>query len=434
MIRILVALFILSAGLVQAEVKIKTLTSPGGIAAWLVDEPTIPFTALEIMFSGGAALDPADKRGAAYLMMGLLEEGSGTMNAQAFAAAQDALAASFSFNVYDDTVVISIRFLTENRAESLALLKVALTQPRFDSEAIERVRTQVLSILASNAQDPNSVASSTWAQIAFGDHAYGTPREGTQSSIAAITRDDIIAVRQMLFVRDNLFVSAVGDISEGELGPLLDDLLGDLPAGLGLKTAPVEFATKGGLTVVNLPTPQSVALFGHAGIDRDDPDFFAAYVLNTILGGRGVESRLSTEVREKRGLTYGVSSFLVGKEEANMLMGQVASANDRIGSAIEVIRNEWIKMAQHGVSQTELIDAQTYLTGAYPLRFDGNAKIANILVGMQRQGLSTDYINTRNDQINAVTLTQINRVAAELLQPEALHFVVVGQPKGLNEE
>ena len=434
MIRILVALFILSAGLVQAEVKIKTLTSPGGIAAWLVDEPTIPFTALEIMFSGGAALDPADKRGAAYLMMGLLEEGSGTMNAQAFAAAQEALAASFSFNVYDDTVVISIRFLTENREESLALLKMALTQPRFDSEAIERVRTQVLSVLASNAQDPDFVASSTWAQIAFGDHAYGTPREGTQSSIAAITRDDIIAVRQMLFVRDNLFVSAVGDISEGELGSLLDDLLGDLPAGLGLKTAPVEFATKGGLTVVNLPTPQSVALFGHAGIDRDDPDFFAAYVLNTILGGRGVESRLSTEVREKRGLTYGVSSFLVGKEEANMLMGQVASANDRIGSAIEVIRNEWIKMAQHGVSQTELIDAQTYLTGAYPLRFDGNAKIANILVGMQRQGLSTDYINTRNDQINAVTLTQINRVAAELLQPEALHFVVVGQPKGLNEE
>ena len=191
---------------------------------------------------------------------------------------------------------------------------------------------------------------------------------------------------------------------------------------------------KGGLTVVDLPTPQSVALFGHAGIDRDHSDFFAAYVLNTILGGRGVESRLSAEVREKRGLTYGVSSFLVGKEEANMLMGQVASANDRIGEAIEVIRNEWVKMARDGVSQSELNDAQTYLTGAYPLRFDGNAKIANILVGMQRQGLSTDYINTRNDEINAVTLAKINRVAAELLQPDALHFVVVGQPKGLNEE
>ena len=434
MIRILIVLVFLWSGSAQAEVKIKTLTSLGGISAWLVEEPTIPFTALEIMFSGGAALDLADKRGAAYLMMGLLEEGSGDLDAQAFAAEQEALAASFSFDVYDDTVSISVRFLTENRTESLALLKTALTQPRFDPEAIERVRAQVLSIVASDAKDPETVAGATWSQLAFGTHAYGTSRKGTSSSIAALTRDDIVAAHKMLLVRDTLFVSAVGDISEAELAPLLDNLLGDLPAGVGLKTAPVDFAIKGGLTVVDLPTPQSVALFGHSGIDRDHADFFAAYVLNTILGGRGVQSRLSAEVREKRGLTYGVSSFLVGKEEANMLMGQVASANDRIGEAIEVIRNEWAKMARDGVSQSELSDAQTYLTGAYPLRFDGNAKIANILVGMQRQGLSTEYINTRNDQINAVTLVEINRVAAQLLQPEDMHFVVVGQPKGLNEE
>ena len=434
MIRILSTFVILWAGAAQAEVQIKTPTSPGGIAAWVVEEPSIPFTALEIMFSGGAALDPRDKRGAAYLMTGLLEEGSGDMDAQAFAAAQEALAASFGFDVYDDTVTISVRFLTENRAESLALLKTVLTQPRFDPEAIERVRTQVLSILASDAQDPDSVAGATWSQLAFGQHAYGTSREGTAASVAALTREDIIAAHQRLFTRDSLSVSAVGDISAAELGPMLDDLLGQLPAGEGLKTAAVEFATEGGLTVVDMPTPQSVALFGHVGIDRDHPDFFAAFVLNTILGGRGVESRLSAEVREKRGLTYGVSTFLVGKEEANMLMGQVASANDRIGEAIAVIRDEWTKMARDGVTQAELNDAQTYLTGAYPLRFDGNAKIANILVGMQRQGLSTDYINTRNEKINAVTLGEINRVAAELLQPEALHFIVVGQPKGLNEE
>ena len=434
MIRILAVLAILWTGSVQAEVKIKTLISPGGIAAWVVEEPSIPFTALEIMFSGGAALDPADKRGAAYLMTGLLEEGSGDMDAQAFAAAQEALAASFGFDVYDDTLTISVRFLTENRLETLALLKNVLTQPRFDPEAIERVRKQVLSILTSDAQDPDSVAGATWSQLAFGEHSYGKPREGTEASIVALTREDIIAAHQRLFVRDALSVSAVGDISAVDLGPMLDELLGDLPAGEGLKTTAVDFAIEGGLTIVDMPTPQSVALFGHAGIDRDHPDFFAAYVLNTILGGRGVESRLSAEVREKRGLTYGVSTFLVGKEEANMLMGQVASANDRIGEAIAVIRHEWIKMARDGVTEAELIDAQTYLTGAYPLRFDGNAKIANILVGMQRQGLSTNYINTRNDRINAVTLSEINRLATELLKPEALHFVVVGQPKGLNEE
>jgi len=434
MIRILAVLAILWTGSVQAEVKIKTLISAGGIVAWVVEEPSIPFTALEIMFSGGAALDPVDQRGAAYLMTGLLEEGSGDMGAQAFAAAQQALATSFDFDVYDDTLTISVRFLTENRLEALALLKNAIIQPRFDPEAIERVRKQVLSILASDAQDPDSVAGATWAQLAFGEHSYGQPREGTEASITALTREDIIAAHQRLFVRDALSVSAVGDISAAELGPMLDELLGDLPTGEGLKAAAVDFAIEGGLTIVDMPNPQSVALFGHAGIDRDHPDFFAAYILNTILGGRGVESRLSTEVREKRGLTYGVSTFLVGKDEANMLMGQVASANDRIGEAIEVIRYEWIKMARDGVTEAELTEAQTYLTGAYPLRFDGNAKIANILVGMQRQGLSTNYINTRNDRINAVTLSEINRLAAELLKPEALHFVVVGQPKDLKEE
>jgi zinc protease len=172
-------------------------------------------------------------------------------------------------------------------------------------------------------------------------------------------------------------------------------------------------------------------LFGHAGIEREDPDFFAAYILNEILGGRGFEARLMTEVREKRGLTYGVSSFLVGKDYTSVYMGQVASANDRIAEAIEVIRTEWQRMADAGVTDAELLDAQTYLTGAYPLRFDGNASIAGILVGMQADDLPIDYINTRNDRVRAVTVDDIARVASRLLDPDMLTFVVVGQPQGL---
>ncbi len=188
----------------------------------------------------------------------------------------------------------------------------------------------------------------------------------------------------------------------------------------------------GGTTVIDFATPQSVALFGHAGIERDDEDFFAAYILNEILGGSGLESRLMREVREKRGLTYGVYSYLVPKDLSEVYLGSVASANDRIAEAIEVIRDEWTKLAAEGVTQEELDAAKTYLTGAYPLRFDGNAEIAGILVGMQSVGLPTDYVANRNDFIEAVTLEDINRVAGELLDPEGLHFVVVGQPAGLD--
>jgi len=172
-------------------------------------------------------------------------------------------------------------------------------------------------------------------------------------------------------------------------------------------------------------------LFGHAGITRDDPDFFAAFILNRILGGGGFESRLMTEVREKRGLTYGVYSYLVPRDHAALYLGSVASSNDRVAEAIEVIRDEWAKMAAEGVTEAELEAAKTYLTGAYPLRFDGNGPIASIMVGMQMEDLPIDYIATRNDNINAVTLEDIKRVAARILDADALHFVVVGQPEGL---
>jgi zinc protease len=434
MMRIFALGALLWAGTVQADVAVKSITSPGGLSAWVLEEPAIPFTTLNLMFSGGAALDPPDKRGAAFLMTGLLEEGAGDLDSQAFAAEIEALSASFSFDVSDDTLSVSVRFLTENRTETLALLKAALTQPRFDPDAIETVRQQVLSILASNAQDPTDIAQRVWAEQAFGDHAYGTDYQGTESSVAALTRADFLAAHQNLLVRDAISVSAVGDITAEDLGPILDDLLGDLPAGSALETAPLQLDIPTGLTVVDMPTPQSVAIFGHAGIDRNHPDFFAAFILNTILGGQGIESRLTAEVREKRGLTYGISTVLISKDQANVMLGQVASANDRINAAIEVIRDEWRKLARDGVTAEELQAAQTYLTGAYPLRFDGNSQISRILVGMQRIGLGLDYINTRNAKINAVTLSEINQVAAQLLKPEALNFVVAGQPTGLKEE
>ena len=434
MMRIFALGALLWAGTVQADVAVKSITSPGGLSAWVLEEPAIPFTTLNLMFSGGAALDPPDKRGAAFLMTGLLEEGAGDLDSQAFAAEIEALSASFSFDVSDDTLSISVRFLTENRTETLALLKTALTQPRFDPDAIERVRQQVLSILATKAQDPTDTAQRVWTEQAFGDHAYGTSYQGTESSITALTRADLLAAHQNLLVRDTLSISAVGDITAEDLGPILDDLLGDLPAGSALETAPLQLDIPTGLTVVDMTTPQSVAIFGHAGIDRNHPDFFAAFILNTILGGQGIESRLTAEVREKRGLTYGISTVLISKDQANVMLGQVASANDRINAAIEVIRDEWRKLARDGVTAEELQAAQTYLTGAYPLRFDGNSQISRILVGMQRIGLGLDYINNRNAKINAVTLSEINRVAVQLLKPEALNFVVAGQPTGLKEE
>ena len=432
MIRFITAMMISLWALgAQAQVVINEITSPGGIKAWYINEPSVPFTARELMFIGGTAIDPAGKAGAANLMTGLLEEGAGDMDAQGFAIAQEALAAQFKFNVYDETLTVSARFLSENRDQAVDLLKTALTQPRFDQDAIDRVRGQVLSIIASKETDPNAIAGRNFYQIAFGTHPYAWSQDGTNTTVQALTRDDMVATHDRLLTRNNLVVSAVGDITGGELAALLDHLLGDLPVGDTPRVPPVTPALTGGQTVVDFPVPQSVALFGHAGIAHDHPDYAAAYVLNVILGGRGYESRLTAELRENRGLTYGVGTFLVNKDQADMIMGSVASANDRMAEAVGLIKDIWRDTAENGVSAAELDAAKLYITGSYALRFDGNGPIAGILGGMQRHGYDRDYIHTRNERINAVTLDDINRVAASLLRVDDLHFVIVGQPTGL---
>ncbi|MEJ6398322.1 M16 family metallopeptidase [Yoonia sp. 208BN28-4] len=431
---VLTTAFALMTTVASAAVDIKTITSPGGINAWVVEEPSIPFVALEIRIEGGTSLDEPGKRGATNLMMALIEEGAGDMTAQEFQTELESLAASFSFRAFDDTIAISAQFLSENKDEALALLQTALTDPRFDDDAIERVRAQVLTGIASDAKSPNSIAGAAFDAAAFGDHPYGSSADGTVESVNALTRDDLVTAHQNALTRDRIFVSAVGDITADALGPLLDDLLGGLPAEGPPLPDDVAFGLDGGITVIDFETPQSVALFGHEGIKRDDEDFFAAYILNQILGAGGFESRLMQEVREERGLTYGISTFLVPKEHAELMLGQVASSNATIAEAIEVTRNEWARMANEGVTAEELETAKTYLTGEYPLRFDGNDAIANIMVGMQMIGLPTDYVVNRNDYVDAVTLDDVNRVAAELLQPDNLHFVVVGQPEGLSDQ
>ena len=431
MIRFFIAVlaFVTLTGAAQAEIKIREVTSPGGITAWLVEQHSIPFTALEIRFKGGASLDAPGKRGEINLMTALLEEGAADMDSRAFSAARDSLAASYEFDAYDDAVSISARFLSENRDQAVDLLRLALQQPRFDPDAIERVRGQVLSNIRSDLKDPNKIAARVFDRLAFGEHPYASSYNGTPESVAALTRDDMFAAKDRVMARDRLYVSAVGDITPEALGALLDRLLGGLPATGAPMPHQAPFNLTGGVTVVPFDTPQSVVVFGEKGIKRDDPDFFAAYMMNQILGGSGFQSRLMREVREKRGLTYGVYSYLVPKDYAEVFMGQVASANDKVGQALQVIRDQWERLARDGVTAKELADAKTYMTGAYPLRFDGNGPIANIMVGMQMQDLPIDYIATRNAKVEAVTLEDIRRVASRLVKPEDLRFVVVGQPE-----
>lgn len=431
MIRALFAAFFALALPAHAEMQIREVTSPGGITAWLVEDHNIPFTALEIEFRGGTSLDVPGKRGAVNLMTALIEEGAGDMDSRAFAEARDALAAGFSFDSGTDSVSVSARFLTENRDQAITLLREALVNPRFDQDAVDRVREQVLSNLRSDEKDPDTLATNAFDRLAFGDHPYASNGDGTIETVTALTRDDIIAAHKGALARDRIYVAAAGDITAEDLGLLLDRLLGDLPETGAPLPARAPWLLEPGVTVIDFPTPQSTVLFGHVGIPREDPDFFAAFLLNEALGGGRFTARLMSEVREKRGLTYGIGSYLVGMDQAEMYLGQFSASNDKVAEAKDVVRAEWARIAAEGLTEEELATTKTYLTGSYPLRFDSNANIASILVGMQMEGLPIDYAVTRNAKIEAVTMDDIRRVAKRIYLPDALHFVVVGQPTGL---
>ena len=430
------ALFTLFAAFalpVQA-IEIQEVTSPKGIGAWLVQDDSIPFVAVEFQFRGGASMDAPGKRGAVNLMTALLEEGAGPRDATAFAQAVEDLGARLSFSAGDDTLNVSLRTLTETRDEAASLLAEALSQPRFDDAAVERVRAQVLAVIRSEASNPNALAAQELARQAWGDHPYASSANGTAASVDALTRPDLVAAKNRVLARDRVVVGAAGDISPEELGLLIDKVLAGLPEQATAPLPdPVEPALTSGVTVIDWDSPQTVVSFAGPGIAIDDPDYFAAFLANHILGGGGFSSRLMEEIREKRGLTYGVGTGLSTGLYGQTWRGGMASANATVAEAVELIRAEWARMAE-GVTEDELTNAKTYLTGEYALRFDGNGRIASILAGMQLIGLPVDYIETRNDRVEAVTAEDVRRVAGELLDPDRLRFVLVGRPEGIEAD
>jgi zinc protease len=416
----------------RTSMKIQEVKSPGGISAWLVQEHSVPLLAMRYVFDGGNSQDPAGKEGLANFLTAMMDEGAGEMTAAAFQERMEELAARISFEDSRDSFYGNFETLTVNRDAAVDLLHLAVSRPRFDADAVERIRQQLLSSLAFAAKSPDKVAGKAWSAAAFPGHPYGRPAEGTIESIKSITREDLETFRRRVFGRDTLRVVAVGDIDAEGLGKLLDKAFSDLPAKADLvpveKTEPRAVEK---LKVIEMDVPQSVVQFGMNGVHRKDPDFIPAFVLNQILGGGGFASRLTEEVREKRGLAYSVYSYLQPYKHVAVFAGGVATKNEEVARSLDVIRSELKRMAQDGPTATELANAKSYLTGSFALRFDTNAKIASQLLWMLHEDMGIDYVEKRNALIDAVTLDDMKRVAARLLKVDDLIVTVAGKPKGL---
>jgi zinc protease len=424
--------FVLLAAPSANAMTIQEVRSPGGIEAWLVEDHAIPIISMRFAMAGGSSQDPAPKLGLVNMLSSLLDEGAGPLDSQAFQRRMQDLNMKMSFNATLDHFSGTFQTLTENRDDAFDMLRLALNEPRFDAGPVDRIRGQILVSIARKGQSPDDVAANAWMRLAFADHVYSRPTDGTLDTVRAIAPEDLKDMASRLFARGGLKIAVVGDVDAATLGTLLDKVFAGLPAQTQLAAVPETAVTSGpAQEIIDMNIPQSVIQFGHAGFKRKDDDFVPAYILNYILGGGGFNSRLTTEVREKRGLAYSIYSYLSPLDRAGLFLGGAATRNDRVGQSLDIIRAELERMAGEGPTVEELDNAKTYLTGSYALRFESSSKIAGQLLGIQLEDLGKDYIDRRNGLIEAVTIDDIKRVARRLLQPGQLIVTIVGRPEGL---
>ena len=419
-------LFVLGVVTPAAAVAPRAISIGPDETVWFQEDHTVPMVAVTIALPAGSVYDPKGKDGLAAFAAYLFNEGAGPLSSQAYQAQIANRAIQLNMSPDRDWLILSFSALTAQTRDAFRLVALALAHPRFDADAVDRVRAQMIQSLEQDASDPAAVAANRFYRVYFADHPYAHPIGGDVASLKRIGSADLKSFAATHWVRGGARIAVSGDIDAATLTALLKSTFDPLPSAAPQAPPPVVRPGHPGETVVSMSVPQPTAVFGLPGFARADKDYLAGYVANYILGGGDFSSRLTYEVREKRGLTYGISTGLSDFHDGGLVVGQVATRADAMDSSLAVTRNVLADFAAHGPTPAELADAKTYLTGSYPLAFSSNVAIAGQLNAFERSGLPIDYVARRNGFIASLTLADVKRAAARLFDPRRLTVVVGG--------
>ena len=427
---LLACLFALTAVPAHASPVIQHWVTDNGARIYFVPAPDLPMVDIQFTFDAGSARDH-DKKGVAHLTNSLLDEGAGELNADQIAEQFDSLGAEFGTGSYRDMALMKLRSLTDPSllTPAIELFTLILSDPTFPAESFERNKKQTLIAIQSQLQSPQSIGDKAFFKALYGDHPYSAPSLGFEESVTALTRSDMVDYYQQYYVAKNAVVAIVGDLDRTTAEAIATQLTKGLTVGeASPRVAAPAVIEKGSVINIEHPSTQTHISIGHPGITRDDPDHFALYVGNHILGGGGLTSRISDEIRNKRGLAYSAYSFFSPMRAAGPFLMGLQTRNDQANDAIKVMFATLQEFIDNGPTAEELEAAKRNITGGFPLRIAGNSKILGYLGNIGFYSLPLDYLDTYNDHVNAVTIEQIKDAFKRRVHPDKLVTVTVGAP------
>jgi zinc protease len=425
---LLITLFV-SSSVVLATPAIQSWQTANGAKVLFVPAPEIPMLDLRIVFDAGSARS-VYKAGLSGLTNAMLSESVGEWSADQVAERLESVGASLSTGARRDMAWLGVRSLTEERALSVALetLTAMLAEPQFAQADMERLRKMMLVGLSRSEQSPSSVAGKAFSKQLFGDHPYASDPAGTPESIKAISRDDLVRFHNRYYVGNNAIIAITGAIDRQRAEKIAEQIIGQLPAGQAAAKLPnVAKLEKAHEMRIEFPSSQSHILLGQPGMKRGDPDYFVLYVGNHILGGSGLVSILSDEVREKRGLSYSAYSYFAPMRQYGQFQMGLQTKTSQVDEALQVLRNTLQHYIDNGPTDDQLKAAKENITGGFPLRIASNSKIVEYLTMIGFYGLPLDYLDRFTRQVEAVTAADIKKAFARRLDPQRLVTVVVGQ-------
>lgn len=419
---------LLTTGSVFATPDIQQWQTNNGAKVYYVPAPELPIVDISIVFDAGAARD-GDKPGLALLTNALLPEGAGDMDANTIAERFDNLGARFSNSSHRDMSVFKIRSLSApgKLNSAIKILTTILTKPTIPENALNRERNRLLVSLQGSKQSPGNIAEKTFFKAIYGSHPYSTVPNGNEKSVKSISRKDLMAFYSKYFVSRNAVVSIVGDIDRQQAEALAEALTGKLQTGEHAATLPKVSAAEQPITeTIDFPSTQTHVIIGQAAMTRNDPDYFALFVGNHILGGSGLNSRISNEVREKRGLSYSAYSYFSPMREQGPFQIGLTTRNEKTSEALEVLNQTFKEFIDKGPSEDELEAAKKNITGGFALRLSSNKKILNYIAVIGFYNLPLDYLDTFNTKVDAVTLKSIKETFKKRLDLDKMVTIIVG--------